>query len=145
MPSQLTSVNPRDLRKGILKPRRPQLAKFPALSQFEAAKREYRELFLANMVDDSTRSVLDKEDHETIINSGWKAIEEAAHPNKFSHLCQFCCGLAALFASTAFIESDFSVLKWKMSDRRTGLTSLALEGVFQAKQFDQLNKPHSAM
>ncbi|ETK96890.1 hypothetical protein L915_00483, partial [Phytophthora nicotianae] len=29
---------------------------------------------------------------------------------------------------------------WELNDRRTALTSLALEGIFQAKQFDQLSK-----
>ncbi|ETP11014.1 hypothetical protein F441_13440 [Phytophthora nicotianae CJ01A1] len=140
MPSELVLVNPRDFGENILEPRRAQLMKFWSLTQIEAAEREHRELFLANKIDDSVRSALDKEDYNTSFNDGWDILEEAVKPKTYSHLRQFCCGLATVFANTASVESDFSVLKWELNDRRTALTSLALEGIFQAKQFDQLSK-----
>ncbi|ETO64341.1 hypothetical protein F444_18113 [Phytophthora nicotianae P1976] len=140
MPSELDSVNPRDFGENILEPRRAQLMKFWSLTQIEAAEREHRELFLANKIDDSVRSALDKEDYNTSFNDGWDILEEAVKPKTYSHLRQFCSGLATVFANTASVESDFSVLKWELNDRRTALTSLALEGIFQAKQFDQLSK-----
>jgi hypothetical protein len=54
--------------------------------------------------------VLDEETYETNFNDGWDTIEAAAAPLTFSHLRQFCCGLATVFANTASVESDFSVL-----------------------------------
>jgi hypothetical protein len=38
----------------------------------------------------------------------------------------------------AAVESDFSMVKWEKNDTRTSLTSLALAGIMQAKQFELL-------
>jgi hypothetical protein len=39
-----------------------------------------------------------------------------------------------VFANTASVESDFSVLKWEMDEFRSSMASLTLEGVLQSKQ-----------
>jgi len=38
----------------------------------------------------------------------------------------------------AAVENDFSIVKWEKNDIRTSLTSLALAGIMQAKQFELL-------
>ncbi|KUF83664.1 hypothetical protein AM587_10009636 [Phytophthora nicotianae] len=132
MPSELVLVTPRDFGENVLGTRRDQLMKCWNLDQVEAAEREHRDVFLANALNDSIRSVLDKQDFKTKFNEGWDALEEAAKPKTFKHLRQFGCGLATIFANTASVESDFSILKWKLNDRRAAMTSLAFEGIFQA-------------
>ncbi|OWZ08726.1 hypothetical protein PHMEG_00018682 [Phytophthora megakarya] len=139
MPSKLAQLPPRHFVSDILDRHRSQLTKFWKIVQIEAVESEHRELCQANMLNDSVKRVLDNETYETNFNDGWDALQAAAAPQTFSHLRQFCCGLATVFANTASVESDFSILKWELNDRRTALTSLPLEGIFQAKQFDQLN------
>jgi hypothetical protein len=58
---------------------------------------------------------------------------------RFSGLRQFCGGLATVFPNTTAVESDFLMVKWEKNDTRTSLTSLALAGIMQAKQFKRQN------
>jgi hypothetical protein len=46
--------------------------------------------------------------------------------------------LATTFPNTAAVESDFSMVKWEKNNTCTSLTSLALAGIMQAKQFELL-------
>ncbi|KAE8896928.1 hypothetical protein PF003_g18960 [Phytophthora fragariae] len=140
LPTELVTVPPRQFAEDILNPRRDQLALFWNEAQIEAVEREHRELCQANLLDELVCTALDEESYETSFNDAWDSVQKAAAPKTFSHLRQFCCGLATVFANTASVESDFPVLKWELNDRRTSLTSLALEGIFQAKQFNMLEK-----
>ena len=72
-------------------------------------------------------------DHTTMFNAGWDVMK-----GQFKQFRAFCGGLASAFANMTSVESDFSVLKWEKDERRTALTDLSLEGIFQAKQFDFL-------
>ncbi|KAG3119094.1 hypothetical protein PI124_g4788 [Phytophthora idaei] len=139
-PSELVLLPPREFAGDILESRRAQLAKFWSEAQIEAIERENRELCQANLLDEAVSTGLDNESYKTSFNDGWNALEKAAVPKQFSHLRQFCCGTAIVFANTASVESDFSILKWELNDCRSSLASLAMEGRFQAKQFDLLNK-----
>ena len=45
-----------------------------------------------------------------------------------------------MFANTASVESDFSILGWEMDDHRLSMTDLSLEGILHCKQFDIIEK-----
>ncbi|GMF36997.1 unnamed protein product [Phytophthora lilii] len=87
-------------------------------AQIEDVERKHRILFQANLLNGADSAVL--------MN------ESSAAPSSSTNLQQFCCGLATVFANTASVESNFSTLKWELDDRRSVLTSLVLEGIFQA-------------
>jgi hypothetical protein len=72
---------------------------------------------------------------EVVFNKAWHVVK-----GRFNDLRQFCGGLATAFPNTTSVESDFSVVKWEKNDTRTSLTSLALAGIMQAKQFDLLKE-----
>jgi len=56
----------------------------------------------------------------------------------FTTLQDFCGGIAMVFANTASVESDFSILGWEKDEHRLSLTDLALEGIMQCKQHELL-------
>ena len=60
--------------------------------------------------------------------------------NCFPLLQSFCGGLASAFPSTATVESDFSIIGWGKSDDRHDLTDFSLEGILDAKQYNNLKK-----
>ncbi|CAM6065608.1 unnamed protein product [Sphagnum tenellum] len=70
---------------------------------------------------------LDKHDVQTTFNDAWDAVPRQARVDR---LHAFLDGLATAFANTIAVESDFSILKWKMDEFRTCLTHLSLEGIF---------------
>jgi hypothetical protein len=43
-----------------------------------------------------------------------------------------------MFPNMVSIESNFLMVKWEKNDTRTSLTSLALVGIMQTKQFELL-------
>ncbi len=75
----------------------------------------------------------DQHDENTFFNDAWDVVK-----GRFSGLREFCGGLATTFPNTAAVESNFSMVKWEENDIRTSLTSLALVGIMQAKQFELL-------
>ena len=48
--------------------------------------------------------------------------------------------LPAVFANTASVESDFSILGWERDEYRLSMTDLSLEGVLHCKQYDAIEK-----
>ena len=58
----------------------------------------------------------------------------------FEILRDFCGGIAAVFANTASVESDFSILGWERDEYRLSMTDLSLEGVLHCKQYDAIEK-----
>jgi hypothetical protein len=81
------------------------------------------------------RDALNKCDHNTSFKSGWAFVE-----GRFNMLRDFCGGIATIFANTATVESDFSILGWEKDKHRLSLTDLSLEGIMQCKQLDILSK-----
>ena len=63
------------------------------------------------------------------------------HPDdreKFQALRDFCEDIATVFANTASVKSDFSILGWERDEYRLSLTDLSLEGIMQSKQHELL-------
>ena len=81
------------------------------------------------------KSALDECDHNTSFEAAWGVVE-----GRFNALRDFCGGIATIFANTATVESDFSILGWEKDEYRMSLTDLLLEGIMQCKQFELLSQ-----
>ena len=57
---------------------------------------------------------------------------------RFPALRAFSGALFTVFPNTSTVESDFSVLGWEKNAHRESLSNLSLEGVLQARQFEDL-------
>ena len=57
---------------------------------------------------------------------------------RYPRLLKFVGGLASPFATTATVESDFSILRWEKDAGRGNLEDFSLEGIVQCKAFDAL-------
>ena len=100
------------------------------ISQIE---QDHRELCEVYRQDHRLQSVLEGCDHTTF-NAGWAIVD-----GKFSALRDFCGGIATVFANTASVESDFSILGWGRDEHRLSLTDLSLEGILHSKQHELLS------
>jgi hypothetical protein len=65
----------------------------------------------------------------------WRLVKD-----RFPTLEAFSGALATLFPNTSAVESDFSILGWEKDEYRQSMTDLSLEGVMQAKQYDEIKK-----
>jgi hypothetical protein len=96
---------------------------------------QHKKLVRAYQNEPILQSKLDKCDHNTSFEAGWRIVE-----GRFDVLRDFCGGIATIFANTASVESDFSILGWEKDEYLMSLTDLSLEGVMQCKQFELLSK-----
>jgi len=100
-------------------------------------EREHRELVLAYRNEPALKSAIDAYARVDIksFETAWEVVD-----GRFEILRDFCGGIAAVFANTASVESDFSILGWERDEYRLSLTDLSLEGVLHCKQFDAIEK-----
>jgi hypothetical protein len=95
---------------------------------------EQIELFKAYREESSLKRAID-ECQESCFEKNWNLVK-----GRFPTLRAFAGTLFTIFPNTAAVESDFSVLGWEKDDHRDSLSDLSLEGILQAKQFEQLQK-----
>ena len=100
----------------------------------EEIETQQKKLYQEYRLDDGVRDILDGHDHTTTFNNSWDALDRAS----YARVRQFAGGLASVFANSTSVESDISILKWEMDEFRTSMMDLSLEGIFQAKQLEQL-------
>ena len=100
-------------------------------------EREHRELVTAYHNEPALKFAIDVYTRVEI-----KSFETASEvvDGRFEILQDFCGGIATMFANTASVESDFSILGWEMDDHRLSMTDLSLEGILHCKQFDIIEK-----
>jgi hypothetical protein len=103
--------------------------------EVEMIETDHQELVHAYRHEPGFKERVDKQDHTTMFNHGW-----GEFAGRFTYLRQFSAGLGCVFANTATVESDFSVLKWEMDDFRSSMSNITLEGVFQSKQTEIIAK-----
>lgn len=98
---------------------------------------EHRELVLAYRNELALKSAIDAYASINIksFETAWEIVT-----GRFEILRDFCGEIAAVFANTASVESDFSVLGWERDEYRLSLTDLSLKGVLHCKQFDAIEK-----
>ena len=59
---------------------------------------------------------------------------------QFEILRDFCGGIATMFTNTASVESDFSILGWKMDNHWSSLADLSMEDILHCEQFNIIEK-----
>ncbi len=117
----------------MLDPYRAHLSKHWSQQQIDDVEKEHRLLCAVYYNEPDVANAFDQYDENTFFNDAWDVVK-----GRFSGLRQFCGGLATAFPNSAAVESDFLMVKWEKNDTCTSLTSLALAGIMQAKQFELL-------
>ena len=99
-------------------------------------EKEHRQLRKAYRDEPAVKSAIDQYEATAIMSfdTGWETVK-----GRFDVLRDFCGGIATVFANTASVESDFSVLGWEKDAFRLSITDLSLEGIMQCKQFRSLS------
>src|SRR5437667_5364815 len=100
----------------------------------ERIEHNHRELCVAYKVDSDFKSIIDQCDSNMSFRCGWELMK-----GQYTSLRDFCGGIVTVFANTATVESDFSILGWEKDEYRMSLTNLSLEGIMQCKQFKLLH------
>ena len=129
MPADLVLMRTSTFIEQVLDPHREHISQFWNVDEIDQIEKDHQELRSAFNTEAGFKEQIAAQDHETMFNVGWDALK-----GRFIHLQQFVAGLGSVFANTASVESDFSILKWEMDDFRMSMTSLTLEGVLQSKQ-----------
>lgn len=98
---------------------------------------EHRQLVIAYRNEPVLKSAIEAYTRVEIksFETAWEVVD-----GRFEILRDFCGGIATMFANTASVESDFSILGWEMDDHRLSMTDLSLEGILHCKQFDIIEK-----
>jgi len=104
------------------------------MNQIADLETEFRELCLKYQSNSVFTKAIDACDSNTSFQQAWSIVE-----GQFDVIRNFCGGIATVFANTATVESDFSILGWEKDEYRMSLTDLSLEGIIQCKQFDLLS------
>ena len=97
---------------------------------------QHRALCKAYRDESALRSALDaceKVDNLSF-ETAWAIVD-----GRFDILRDFSGGIATVFANTASVESDFSILGWEKDVFRLSITDLSLEGILQCKQYEMLS------
>ena len=66
-------------------------------------------------------------------DTAWEVVK-----GRFEILRDFWGGITTVFANTASVESDFSILGWEKDKYRLAITDLSLEGILHCKQYKKL-------
>ena len=111
------------------------LRRFLTEESISNIEHQHRGLVFAYQNEPALKSALDQCDHNTSFQVAWTIVE-----GWFNALRDFCGGIATIFANTATVESDFSVLGWEKDEYRMSLTDISLEGIMQCKQFNLLSR-----
>jgi hypothetical protein len=143
LPSSIAKMRTGVFIREVLNPYRDRLDQLWLPAKIEQIEEEHHQLYTAYRDDASFRAKLDKHTHTTGFNAGWSDIDN--NGRKFANIRSFMANLAVVFANTASVEGDFSILKGEKDMFRTSLGHLALEGIFQAKQFEQIRKLYSLL
>ena len=106
LPHELVKLRMRDFGLNVLARHLSQLSLTWTESQIAQIERDHRELCEAYQRDRLVQSRLKECDHNTTFKADWAIVD-----GKYSALRDFCGGIATVFANTASVESDFSILE----------------------------------
>ena len=126
LPHQIVKLSTRDFGKTIVDPHLMQLRHFWNIQSIEEIENEHRQLVVAYRMEPALKSAFDGYEHISIASfeDAWGIVE-----GHFEILRDFCGGIATVFANTASVESDFSILGWEKDKFRLSMTDLSLEGL----------------
>jgi hypothetical protein len=135
LPHELVKLRTGEFGINVLAKHLPQLKKSWSDEQIAQIERDHRELRDTYHRDPLLQSAFANCDYKTTFRAGWNIVQ-----GRFDALRDFCGGIATVFANTASVESDFSILGWEKDEYRLSLTDLALEGIIQCKQHELLKR-----
>jgi hypothetical protein len=133
LPHELVKLRTGAFGVNVLARHLPQLRETWTEDKIAQIERDHRELREEYQQDYLLQSAFEKCDHKTTFKAGWANID-----GKYPALREFCGGVVMVFANTASVESDFSILGWERDEYRLSLTDLSLEGIMQSKQHELL-------
>jgi hypothetical protein len=137
MPYELVKMSTGDFGKNIVDVHLEQLRHSWSTEDINGIEREHSELVTAYRKEPAFRSALEASACVDIpsFDSAWDVVE-----GRFEILRDFCGGIATVFANTASVESDFSILGWVKDEYSLSMTDLSLEGILHCKQYEILKE-----
>ena len=137
LPHELIKISTREFGKTTVDVHLCQLRNSWSEATIAEIENEHRQLIIAYRNEPALRAAIDAYTHVEIksFEMAWEVLK-----GRFGILRDFCGGIATVFANTASVESDFSVLGWERDKFRLSMTDLSLEGVLHCKQYDSLMK-----
>jgi hypothetical protein len=135
LPHELVKISTGHFGKTVVDPHLQQLQHFWNEKNIGGIESEHRELVMAYRNEPALGSAIDDYSRLDIksFDTAWKVVE-----GRFEILRDFCGGIATVFANTASVESDFSILGWEKDQYRLSITDLSLEGILHCKQYKKL-------
>jgi hypothetical protein len=129
MPADLIALHTSKLIEDILDPHLEHILQFWHIDEIDMIEKDHRELRSAFNAEVEFKEKIALEDHETMFNVGWDAFK-----GQFAYLRQFVAGLGSVFANTASVESDFSVLTWEMDINKNSRSILHAAAVLMTRR-----------
>jgi len=135
LPHELIKMSTGDFGKNIVDIHLQQLRHSWSEESIVGIESDHRKLLTAYRNEPTLRSAIDAYAHVDIksFDTAWEVVQ-----GRFEILRDFCGGIATVFANTASVESDFSILGWEKDQYRLSLTDLSLEGILHCKQYKKL-------
>jgi D-alanyl-D-alanine dipeptidase len=129
MPAELVTMRTAKFISDVLDTYRDHVSRWWTATEIEQIEKDHKKLVAEyNAIDSVDKTTIAQHDHTTSFNSAWDDLK-----GRFEALRAFSGNLATVFPNTTSVESDFSILKWEKDDNRKAMTTLSLEGIFQAK------------
>lgn len=137
LPHELVKISTRDFGNTTVDSHLQQLRHSWSEETISEIENQHRQLISAYRQEPALKSALDAYAQVSIksFDTAWAIVE-----GRFDILRDFCGGIATVFANTASVESDFSILGWEKDKFRLSITDLSLEGVMHCKQYMALGR-----
>ena len=137
LPHELVKVSTAEYGERVVDTHLPQLRLTWSKHDIAEIETQHKALCNAYRNEPALRYALDDyEKHGNFsFDTAWAIVE-----GRFDVLRDFNGGIATVFANTASVESDFSLLGWEKDVYRLSITDLSLEGVIQCKQYEMLSR-----
>ena len=132
LPHELVKISTSDFGNTVVDMHLSQLRHSWSEETIAEIEIQHRQLSIAYREESALKSALEAYATVSIksFDTAWAIVE-----GRFEILRDFCGGIATVFANTASVESDFSILGWEKDKFRLSMTDLSLEGVMHCKQY----------
>jgi hypothetical protein len=139
MPHELVKISTGDFGNTTVDAHLQQLRHSWSEETIAKIENEHKQLTIAYREEPALKSALDAYANVSIksFNTAWEIV--IFMNGRFEILRDFCGGIATVFANTASVESDFSILGWEKDKFRLSMTDLSLEGIMHCKQYVALS------
>jgi len=136
LPYELVKISTADYGNSVVDIHLQQLKHSWSDETIAEIENQHRQLSIAYREEPALKSALDTYERIAIksFDTAWAIVD-----GRFEILRDFCGGIATVFANTASVESDFSILGWEKDKFRLSITDLSLEGIMHCKQYEMLS------